>query len=107
MGDRYWTTLDLPSRTFQKRINQIFLSSERISLFSTNRSAGWHWEMPNNADATRFSDNISKSGYIFGGWLQETLRRIVFCARDLTALDSRRREQSRYSEIDGQPSFAA
>jgi hypothetical protein len=55
MGGEYSMTLDLCSRTFQNRVIQIFLSSERICLSSTNRYAGLHWEIPKNADGTRFS----------------------------------------------------
>src|SRR5216684_6397539 len=80
MGGKYSITLDLCSRTFQNRVSQTFLSSEHISLSSTNRSAGLHWEIPKKADATRFSGNTSKSGYICGGWLPEKRRRIICCA---------------------------
>ena len=75
MGGEYSMTLDLCSRTFQNRVIQIFLSSERICLSSTNRYAGLHWEIPKNADGTRFSGNTSKSGYICGGSLPGKRRR--------------------------------
>src|ERR1700693_2898836 len=85
MGGEYLITLDLCSRTFQNRAIQIFLSSERISLSSTNRNAGLHWEIPKNADGTRFSGNTSKSGYTCGDWLPEK-RRSALCSASLQSL---------------------